>query len=239
MKHIKMELYNGDCLKFLDDLISNSRKVDCIITDPPYGMEFRSSHRKKRYDVIKNDDNLDWLDEFVEKSYMLLKDNSHAYFFCSWHKVDVFKQALEKKFTVKNVLIWEKNNTGMGDLFGDYAPKYEMILFCTKGKRKLNGNRDSNMLRFARTNNVCHPTQKPVDLIRYLIEKSTNKNDIVGDFFFGSGTTGVASLQSNRSFIGAEIEKTHFDTGVKRIKDAHTSMGFFKDKEMEIKIKKE
>ena len=54
----------------------------------------------------------------------------------------------------------------MGDLTGDYAPKYEMIIFCSNGKKKLNGNRDSNILKYQRTNNELHPTQKPVKLLR-------------------------------------------------------------------------
>src|SRR5690606_40391432 len=68
------------------------------------------------------------------------------YIFCSWHKVDIFKQELEKYFKIKNILIWEKNNTGMGDLYGDYAPKYEMCIFINNGK-DLNNGRDRKSTR--------------------------------------------------------------------------------------------
>ena len=73
-----------------------NKSIDLIITDPPYGMSFRSNHRAERYDGIHWDDNLDWLDEFVEESYRVLKRNSHIYMFCSFLNVDVFKQSIEQ-----------------------------------------------------------------------------------------------------------------------------------------------
>jgi site-specific DNA-methyltransferase (adenine-specific) len=59
-----------------------------------------------------------------------------------------FKEKVGAYFNVKNILIWGKNNTGMGDLEGDYAPKYEMILFCSNGSKKLNGVRDAKLFKF-------------------------------------------------------------------------------------------
>lgn len=148
-------------------------------------MSFVSNFRKVKYDKIKNDENLDWLDEFSHNIFQLMKDNSHGYVFCSFHNVDKFKIALEKYFRIKNILIWEKNNTGMGDLKGDFAPKYEMIIYINKGRKELNGRRDSNILQFKRTGNKYHPTEKPVDLVEFLISKSTNENDLVLDCFMG------------------------------------------------------
>ena len=103
-----IRLYNGDCLGVMNKLIENGVKVDAVITDPPYGIEFVSNYRKNKYDKIKNDTNLDWLDDFSKKIYELLNDNSHGYVFCSFHNVDKFKIALEKYFKIKNILIWEK-----------------------------------------------------------------------------------------------------------------------------------
>jgi site-specific DNA-methyltransferase (adenine-specific) len=212
-----MKLYNDDCLKVMDELIEEGVEVDSIITDPPYGMSYQSGHRKEKHNRIENDDGLDWLDEFVEKCYLISKDNTAHYFFCSWHNIEIFKQSIQKKFNVKDILVWEKNNTSMGDLYHTFAPKVEFIIFAQKGQRKINGKRTPNIMKFSRTNNDLHPTQKPVDLMEHLIEKFTNENEIVFDPFMGSGSTGVAALQLNRDFIGVELDKTHFETAKKRL----------------------
>ena len=191
--------------------------IDLIVTDPPYGMNFRSNHRAERYGNIHWDDNLDWVNDFCAEANRVLKGNSHLYMFCSFHNVDIFKQALERYFTIKNILIWEKNNTSMGDLKGDYAPKYEMILFATKGRRLLNGGRDPNIVKFARTGNKLHPTQKPVELISYLVNKSSKENDIVYDPFMGSGTTAEAAYDSNRNYIGSEIDEIYYEISLTRV----------------------
>ena len=164
----------------------SDKSIDLVVTDPPYGMKFQSNYRKVKHKSIQNDDNLDWLESWVIELKRVCKDEAHLYIFCSWHNIDLFKQIVGAYFQVKNILIWEKNNTGMGDLEGDYASKYEMILFCSNGSKKLNGGRDANILKAKRTGNENHPTEKPVNLIRYLIEKSSNKGDLVLDTFAGS-----------------------------------------------------
>jgi site-specific DNA-methyltransferase (adenine-specific) len=213
------KLYCGDCFDVIDYMISQNMKANCIVTDPPYGMNFVSNYRKEKYSAIINDDNLDWINEWVNKINNILNDNSHLYVCCSWHNVDIFKQEIQKKFEIKNIIIWEKNNTGMGDLESQFAPKYEMIIYAIKGKRKLNGSRDADIIKEKRTNNELHPTQKPIDLIKYLIEKSTNNNDVVIDSFSGSGTTAVACEQANRKWICIEQEKKYCDVTVERLKN--------------------
>ncbi len=209
------KIHNENCMITMGKM--ESQFVDLIITDPPYGMNFRSNHRAKRYESIHWDDNLEWLDSWCEESHRILKSNSHIYVFCSFHNVDIFKQSLEKHFTIKNILIWEKNNTSMGDLKGDYAPKYEMILFATKGRRLLNGGRDPNIFTFARTGNKLHPTQKPVELISYLVSKSSDEGEIVYDPFIGSGTTAESAISNNRKYIGSEIDEVYYEISLTRV----------------------
>ena len=128
-----IELIYGDCFELNKQIEDES--IDLIVTDPPYGMSFQSGYRKVKHTIIANDQNLIWLPEWFKSRYRILKDNSHAYVFCSFHHIDAFKtQAQNAGFIVKNILIWHKNNTGMGDLTGDYAPKYEFILFLNKGR---------------------------------------------------------------------------------------------------------
>ena len=208
-------IYNENCMKTMSRM--KNQFVNLMVTDPPYGMKFRSNHRAKRYKDIHWDDNLEWVNDFCSEAYRILKRNSHLYMFCSFHNVDIFKQALDRYFTLKNILIWEKNNTSMGDLKGDYAPKYEMILFATKGRRLLNGGRDPNIFKFARTGNKLHPTQKPVELISYLINKSSEKDEIIYDPFMGSGTTAEAAHINERNYIGSEIDETYYEISLTRI----------------------
>jgi DNA modification methylase len=211
----KITITNDDCFLMLDKVKPNS--VDLLLVDTPYGMSFKSNHRKEKHLYIENDNNLDWLPNWLLQIKKVVKEDSHCYIFCSNHFVDVFISEIKKVLPYKNMIIWEKNNTGMGDLQGDYAPKYELIIFCSNGKRKLNGRRDSNIIKAKRTDNELHPTQKPVNLMEYLIEKSTSPDELVMDCFSGSGTTAVACHNTNRRFIGCEIEKEHFDTSVKRL----------------------
>lgn len=187
--------------------------IDLVVTDPPYGMSWQSNVRKVKHKKIVGDDNLEWLPNWVEQLKRVTKDDSHLYIFCSWHKIEVFKQEVSKHFRVKNILIWDKKNGGKGDLFGDYAPIYEMILFCSNGKRKLNGKRDDSILRQPKTGNNEHPTQKPVNLISYLIEKSSEKGELVLDTFAGSFSTAQAARQKQRNFICFEIDEEYCNKG--------------------------
>ncbi len=211
-----IKLIQGDCLEKMKDIENGS--VDMILTDPPYGMDFQSNYRSEKYGKIKNDKDLSWLNDWSDECFRVAKNDSAHYVFCSFHNVDKFKLALERNFKIKNMLIWEKNNTSMGDLKADFAPKYEMIIFIQKGRRLINGKRDPNILKFNRTGNKLHPTQKPVDLLEYLISKFSDKNETVLDMFAGSGSTGVAAKSLNRSFIGIELDEGYFKIASDRIK---------------------
>ena len=101
---------------------------------------------------------------------------------------------------------------------GAYAKQTEFILYAVKGRHILNGARDTDTLYYNRVvgNMQLHQNQKPVDLCKYLINKSSNENDTVLDCFMGSGSTGVACLQTNRKFIGIELEEKYYNIAKKR-----------------------
>ena len=212
-----IDLLHGDCFELLKDIPDES--VDMILTDPPYGMNFQSGRRKTKYEKIKGDSNLDWLDDFVDEIYRVSKPNTAHYVFCSFHHIDKFKQAIERKFKIKNILTWVKNNKSMGDLKGDFAPKTEFIIFFHKGRKLINGKRDPNVLEFKKTRNELHPTQKPVDMTEYMIGKFSDEGDVILDPFMGSGTTGVACLNTNRRFIGIELDDDYFNIAKERIEN--------------------
>lgn len=220
-----IELVNEDCFNLLKRI--GNKTIDLVLTDPPYGMSFQSGHRKDKFEKIKNDDNLDWLPLWISEIKRVVKDDSHLYIWCSWHKIDVFKQELEKHFKVKNIIVWAKNGGGMGDLKGGYGGRHEFCIFINNGK-DLNGSRDTDVIDKAyRTGNEYHPTQKPVNLMEYLIEKSSKENDLVLDCFSGSGTTAIACHNTNRRFIGSELDMGYYQTSVIRIKNSLTQQKLF------------
>lgn len=226
MKYDNLEITNEDNIdlmaRYPDDYF------DIILTDPPFGMEFKSGHRKVSHEKIHNDNNLDWLPGFLKETKRIAKKEAHHYYFCSNHYVDVFISEIKKSgIPYKNLLVWEKNNTGMGDLFGDYAPQYEFIVFCSNGEKKLNGRRDSNIIKSKRTQNELHPTQKPEYLMRYLLSKSSKQGDICLDPFMGSGTTAVACHVEKRNFVGCDIDKNYYNTTVKRLDVLKSQVSLF------------
>lgn len=213
-----VDLWQGDCLELMKNMPDGS--VDLVVTDPPYGINFKSNHRRLKYKKIKNDSNLDWLHLFLDECYRVMRENTCIYLFCSWHKIDIFKQEIQKRFKIKNIIIWNKNNTSMGDLKGSYAPKYEMVIFAHKGRRELRGFRYPDVIDAKRTGNKMHPTQKPVDLLEIFISSSSDIGETVFDPFMGSGSTGVACVNTNRQFIGIELDPQYFEIAKKRIEDA-------------------
>lgn len=218
---MNIDLRNCDALDLLKSMESES--VDLLASDFPFGMSFQSGHRKEKYDLIKNDDNLDWLPGILSELKRVMKKDSHMYIFCSWHKVDVFKQEIEKHWKIKNILVWAKNGGGMGDLRGGYGGRHEFIIFVNNGK-DLNGSRDTDVIDKAyRTGNEYHSTQKPTEIMEYLIIKSSKKDDLVLDPFCGSGTTAIACSNTRRRFIGSEIDETYYKTAMRRIENAINS----------------
>jgi|SRR5690606_3232796 len=213
------KIHQGDCLELMRDIPDKS--IDLVVTDPPYLMDYRSNYRKLKYNHIANDkNNHDVIAESIKEINRVLKDNTAVYLFCSWHHIDFFKTEFEKYFKLKNIIVWNKNNTSMGDLKGSYAPKHEFVLFGHKGRRLLEGFRHPDVLNAKRTGNNFHPTEKPTDLLETFIKSSSKEGDTILDPFIGSGTTAIACINTNRFFVGIEKEKEYVDIANERIRKA-------------------
>jgi site-specific DNA-methyltransferase (adenine-specific) len=233
-KHLDT-IYHGDTLDLMYKLPEEC--VDTIVTDSPYGMNYKSHRREEKpnkwgvvereqFDHIENDSGEDFEDlirKYIHQCSRILKDNSAAYFFCSWHKVGFFQAELEKYFTLKNLIVWNKNNHTTGDLYGSYAPKHELIWFCHKGRHILNSPRIPDVINEDKVHNIIHPTQKPTKLLQTLIAKSTKEGDIVFDGFMGSGATAVAALNENRHFIGAELDDGYYKIAMEQVEGARNT----------------
>jgi site-specific DNA-methyltransferase (adenine-specific) len=144
-----------------------------------------------------------------------------VYIFTNWNAFTPMASLVMKYFTLKNVLIWEKNNWTRGDVAGNYGYQYEMILYAHKGRRHLFGRRDPNVIHVNKvpSNHMQHPTEKPIRLLEYFITKSTKEGEVVLDMFMGIGSTCLAAKQTNRNYIGIEIEKAWFDIAQERLRE--------------------
>ena len=224
-------IYNEDCLEGMERIPDGS--VDLIVTDPPYLINYKTGHRKDKAhrfnDVILNDDNEQLITDYVKECYRILKEDSAMYLFCSSHKVDFFKRELEKEFIIKNMIIWVKNNHTAGDLESAFGRKYEIVFLVNKGQRKFNGERLTDIWEFPRVSGdgQLHQNQKPIELIKRCIEKHSNVGDVVFDGFMGSGTTAAAALDTNRNYIGFELDEYYFKVAEKRIKNHTTQTDIF------------
>ena len=217
-----IKLYCDDCLNIMKQIENES--IDLIVTDPPYLIKYKTNHRKnKDHDFcseILNDDNEQLIIDYIRECYRILKNNTAMYMFCNCDKVDFFKQELENAgFKIKNMIIWVKNNWTAGDLKAQFGKQYEIIFLVNKGRKCFNGKRITDVWMFDKISGKkqLHQNQKPVDLLKQCILKHSDENDIVFDGFMGSGSTGVACIETNRKFIGVELDKKYFEIAKERI----------------------
>lgn len=203
----------------------DDKSIDLIVTDPPYLINYKSNRRQdkthKFSKTILNDNNTELIKSYIKECYRILKDNTAMYMFCSFDKVDFFKEEIEKYFNVKNIIIWEKNNHTAGDLEAQFGKKYEMLILANKGRRLFNGDRLTDVWRFNRVSSdkLIHQNQKPIELIKRCIIKHSDIEDVIFDGFMGSGTTAVACIDTDRHFIGSEIDKEYFEIAQKTHKN--------------------
>lgn len=217
----------GDSKELIKQIPDNS--IDLVVTDPPYLINYKSGYRKdkdhKFCKTIQNDNNPELIKEIIKELYRVMKDNTAMYMFCSFDKVDFFKQELEKYFTVKNLIVWVKNNWTAGDLKCSFGKQYEMCFLVNKGKKEFNGKRVTDVwgsfntigLKRVVGKEQIHQNQKPLELIKMCIEKHSNENELVFDPFMGSGTTAVVSKELNRRFIGFEIDEDYYNKSIDRL----------------------
>lgn len=212
-------LLQGDAITQLKKLEDNS--VDCIITDPPYGIDFKSvrGNNTNDFNTDQEDYAIKLFEQAVPELNRITKTNSHIYIFCGFQTVDKFKQILEKHFELRNILIWVKNNHTPTNYDLNYAHKYEMILFATKGTRPLNNKLSPDVLEFDNEIGKLHSAQKPVPLLEYLINNSTFEKEVVLDCFAGSGSTLMAAQKLKRNWVGIELEQEFIDITKKRLEE--------------------
>ena len=215
-------LVNNDARALLAFLPTES--VDLIVSDVPYktisggngavgrptGVLLANDGKMFRHNNIKPD-------EYLPDFFRVMKSPGHVYIFTNllnlWSMHDALLRA---GFKIHNLLTWKKQNATPNRY---YMKNAEFVIMARKGPA-MSINDCGSMMCHAFTNPIGdkhHPTEKPVDLLRFYIENSSQPGDTVLDPFMGSGSTGIAAVECGRKFIGSEIDPEHYATACRRM----------------------
>lgn len=227
-------LYLGDCREILPGL----PKVDAVITDPPYcsggfsesgkqaakGMGLRSE-TVRELGWFVNDNmttaGLCWLMSNVAGwCRRSLKQGGTLTAFTDWRMAGHLAPAIESSgFRYQNLIVWAKPSAGLGTGF---RAQHELALHFSNGTPVYHSASHGNVLTCSRVHSSSreHQTQKPVELMRKIVETVSGESQTILDPFMGSGSTGVAAIESARKFIGIELDPDYFDIACRRIEDA-------------------
>lgn len=214
-------LYLGDCSKILKTI----KKIDAVVTDPPYGIGESAGKNKSRTKLAKAKDygNKDWdsktIDDFLMEE-IRSKSNSQIIFGGNYYDLP----------PTTCWFIWDKLN-GKND-FADFEMAWTNLpKACRKIDWLWNG-----MIRREQEERF-HPTQKPLGLMKWCIDQLPDNTTTIFDPFMGSGTTGVASIEMNKKFIGIEKDEEYFKIACKRIRETERQGSFFRKPEKSEQLK--
>jgi site-specific DNA-methyltransferase (adenine-specific) len=222
-------LYLGDCR----DVLPTLGKVDAVVTDPPYAISVAGSKNAgprgtRRLDFFAGDS--DWASmnclvaDAVDAALALSPISFAAW--CGHRQIGFITEALEAAGYSTRLMFWRKKCPPPACPGAGFASAVECCVYGYKPGRAWNGGQyDFNVLetdsyRFGQPGKVDHPTQKPVQLIKWQLERITNSDDLVLDPFMGSGTTGCVAVETGRRFVGIEKEPQYFEICCRRIEAA-------------------
>lgn len=228
-------LFCGDCLEKLKQIPNNS--IDLILTDIPFNISRANNFKTMKDRKGRNgidfgewDKNFDesCLAEFVPK----VKKGGSVVVFHAFEQFDLVRSAL-KEVELKDKLIWLKTNPMPRNRDRRYIGNIEMFSWYVKGGAKWIFNRqnptyDGSVLTYPSESGGgfkrYHPCQKNTKMLEEIIKRHTNPGGVVFDPFMGSGSTGVACINTGRKFIGIELDKHYFDIATSRISEAQVDL---------------
>ena len=176
----------------------------------PSGMLSKNDGKIFKYNDIKPE-------TWIPEAYRVLKEGSQCYIMINVLNMENYLRICrEAGFGLHNILSWRKLNVTPSRW---YMKNCEFTLFLRKGKAKSINNKGSKMIHTFQNiiGNKKHPTEKPVKLMKYYISNISEVGDTVLDMFMGVGSTGVASKELERNFIGIEIDKQYYDIANERL----------------------
>ena len=223
-----IDLQQGNCLKLMEDIPDKS--IDLLLADPPYNISKDNNFKTMGRSGLQFGD---WDHGFDQVKWLtgirrIMRYGSSIIIFNDWRNLGVLDKKLESEgFIGKDIFRWIKSNPMPRNRNRRYITDFEFALIATSKKGKWVFNRLNST--YERPEFTCpivsgnkrfHPTQKPVSLMEYLILRHSNVNQTVLDPFMGSGSTGVACVNTNRNFIGMELDPKYFKIAKERINNA-------------------
>ena len=220
-----MKLYHGDCLEQMKEIPDGS--VDMVLTDPPYNIAKANNFTtmgRAGIDFGEWDKGAD-LFSYIDECYRVLNTHGSFVVFNDWKNLgDIAKYAEGLGFVTKDLLRLEKKNPMPRNRDRRYITDYECAIWFTMPKAKWIFNRQDKAYqrpKFVHSiDKGLHPTQKSLSLMVDIINIHTNEGHTILDPFMGSGTTGVACMNTNRGFVGIEMDDNYFQIAKRRIEEA-------------------
>ncbi|MDR0752280.1 MAG: site-specific DNA-methyltransferase [Christensenellaceae bacterium] len=227
---------NFDYKLLVEEMQTHEIRVNAIITDPPYCVS--RDHQLGFSNMGRNGMNYGkWDYGFNHKQWILdcadlVVDGGSIIIFTDWKNLSYLVEALEEKqCIVKDLIRWEKSNPMPRNIDSRYVMDFEVAIWAIKGGKKWTFNRpgDKPYLKPVYKSGVVlgkkrvHPTQKNLDVVIDIIKVHTMQGDLVFDPFLGSGTTALACLNTNRKFIGSEIDEKYFEIVKERLNGNFTT----------------
>ena len=225
-----IDLRHGDCLELMKDIPDGS--VDAIITDPPYNISRDNNfHTMGRAGIDFGEWDKDFdLTSWITVAEPLLKKGGNIVIFNDWKNMSYIVEELERNgFVIKDLIRWKKTNAMPRNRDRRFITDYEVAVWAVKNGGKWTFNRLSDTYEIpeivggltpkSEKLNGGHKTQKPIYVMEWLLERLTEIDDIILDPFMGSGSTGVACLNTDRNFIGIELDENYFKMSEERITD--------------------
>lgn len=218
MKIEPNNIYNANCIDVLDEMIRDRQKVQFILTDPPYGINYIPHFNDFggiQADDFTDENHVKLIYDYFERCYQVLENDKFLVSFMGWSTIPTFNDALTKAgFTIKSMPIWYKNVWGIGYYT---RPQYEPMYLCIKGKPKPPQAAISDVIKADKVVDLIHSCQKPINLLSILINTFSQPDDVVFDGFGGSFSTCVAARKCGRQYISCELDKKLFKIGEKNL----------------------
>lgn len=215
-----MKLIHGDCLVELKIIESDS--VDLVLTDIPYNEVNRPSNGLRNLDKGLADSSLFDLDLLLSELNRVC--NGSIYIFCGIGQMSKIRNSFLSLGLSTRLCVWEKTNPSPMNGQNIWLSSIECCVFAKKKGATFNRHCKSSVWRFPTARGKLHPTMKPINLMEYILESSSLSGDLVLDPFMGSGSTGIACLNTGRHFIGIEKDDHYFRVASDRISKVVTGL---------------